>query len=47
MRHIAEQFNRAAAKYTQAAFLQHEVGARLDERLDYINIQPRTILDLG
>jgi malonyl-CoA O-methyltransferase len=47
MRHIAEQFNRAAAKYTQAAFLQHEVGTRLDERLDYINIQPRTILDLG
>jgi len=47
MRHIADQFNRAAASYTQAALLQEEVGSRLNERLDYINIHPRTILDLG
>lgn len=47
MRQIADQFNRAASSYLQAASLQQEVGIRLNERLDYINLQPKIILDLG
>jgi malonyl-CoA O-methyltransferase len=40
-------FDRAAASYDAAAALQNEIGERLLERLDYIRMQPRRILDLG
>ncbi len=40
-------FHRAAAGYDAAAVLQREVGRRLAERLDYIRLKPRRILDLG
>ena len=40
-------FGRAAGTYDAAAALQNEVGSRLVERLDYIRMQPRQILDLG
>ena len=40
-------FNRAADTYDGVAELQYEVGDRLVERLDYIRLQPRSILDLG
>ncbi len=40
-------FERAAATYDAAAALQNEVGSRLVERLDFIRMQPRRILDLG
>lgn len=40
-------FERAAASYDAAAVLQREIGQRLLERLDYMRIQPRTVLDLG
>jgi malonyl-CoA O-methyltransferase len=40
-------FGRAAGTYDAAAALQNEVGSRLVERLDFIRMQPRQILDLG
>lgn len=44
---IKKSFNRSASSYNQAAVLQHEVLSRLTERLDYINLKPTTILDIG
>jgi malonyl-CoA O-methyltransferase len=41
------RFTRAAATVEQAARLETEVGARLLERLDYVKIAPRRILDAG
>ncbi len=46
-RHTRRSFEQAAAAYDQAAVLQREVAARLLERLDLMNIQPRRVLDLG
>jgi len=40
-------FEKAAGTYDEAAVLQNEIGDRLMERLDYIRLQPRRILDLG
>jgi len=44
---ICNAFNRHASEYEQAAKVQNEIGERLFERLDYLKIQPRYILDLG
>jgi malonyl-CoA O-methyltransferase len=40
-------FARAAASYDAAAVLQREVGARMQERLDYIRLEPERVLDAG
>ncbi|MCK5479727.1 MAG: malonyl-ACP O-methyltransferase BioC [Gammaproteobacteria bacterium] len=40
-------FEKAAGTYDEAAVLQNEIGGRLMERLEYIRLQPRRILDLG
>jgi len=40
-------FDRAAARYDEAAVLQHEVGQRLLERLDLVRLMPGLILDVG
>jgi len=40
-------FNRAATTYDAVAELQYEIGDRLIERLDYVRLQPKRILDLG
>lgn len=40
-------FDRAAGTYDASAALQNEVGGRLVERLDFVRLQPRRILDLG
>ena len=40
-------FDRVAASYDQAGFVQQEIGRRLIERLDYLRIKPRVVLDLG
>jgi malonyl-CoA O-methyltransferase len=39
------RFERAAPTYTQAARLEAEVAARMLERLDYMKLAPRRILD--
>ncbi len=40
-------FERAAAGYDASAVLQRELADRLLERLDYVRLKPRRILDLG
>jgi malonyl-CoA O-methyltransferase len=41
------RFERAAPTYAEASRLEAEVGARMLERLDYLKIAPRRILDAG
>jgi malonyl-CoA O-methyltransferase len=41
------RFDRAAPAYAAASRLEAEVGNRMLERLDYLKIAPRTILDAG
>ena len=40
-------FERAAARYDEVAVLQREIGRRMIERLDYVRLEPRVILDAG
>ena len=40
-------FGRAATSYDEVAVLQHEIGRRMLDRLDYIKIDPAVILDIG
>jgi malonyl-CoA O-methyltransferase len=44
---VRRHFERAADTYDAAAVLQKEVARRLLERLDYIKIQPKRVLDIG
>lgn len=44
---VRQAFGMAADTYDQSAVLQQEVNQRLLSRLDYIRLQPKTILDLG
>ncbi|HPE70600.1 MAG TPA: methyltransferase domain-containing protein, partial [Candidatus Competibacter sp.] len=44
---LRQAFERAAASYDQAAFLQREIGGRLLERLDLIKLKPESIVDVG
>jgi malonyl-CoA O-methyltransferase len=46
-REICKAFNSHAAQYEQAAKVQREIGDRLFERLQFLNIKPRYVLDLG
>ncbi|MEK6593335.1 MAG: malonyl-ACP O-methyltransferase BioC [Pseudomonadota bacterium] len=46
-RQVRRSFEHAAATYDDAAVLQHEVCGRVLERLDYIKLEPATILDAG
>ncbi|TDR76538.1 malonyl-ACP O-methyltransferase BioC [Paludibacterium purpuratum] len=44
---VRAAFERAATSYDGAAVLQREVAARMAERLDYIKVAPKVILDAG
>lgn len=44
---VRRSFERAADAYDSTAVLQQEIGNRLLSRLDYIRMQPQTVLDLG
>lgn len=44
---IRRAFDAAADTYDAAAVLQHEVGRRMLERLDFIRMEPQRVLDLG
>ncbi len=47
-RQVRRAFSRAAHGYDQAAALQHEVGARLMETLDYLEDRvPQVVVDVG
>ncbi len=41
------RFERAAASYAKAPRLESEIGARMLERLDYVRLVPRLVLDAG
>jgi malonyl-CoA O-methyltransferase len=41
------RFERAASTYAGASRLEAEVGARMLERLDYMKLEPRRVLDAG
>jgi malonyl-CoA O-methyltransferase len=44
---IGQAFNSHATEYEGEAQIQLEIGQRLFERLDYLKISPRSILDIG
>lgn len=44
---IKESFNASASNYNKNAVLQHEVGKRLVEQLEYFTLNPNIVLDLG
>lgn len=44
---VRRNFRRVAGSYAQADFLAREVDARMQERLDYVRLEPRWIADLG
>jgi malonyl-CoA O-methyltransferase len=44
---ISNAFNKYATYYERVAKVQHEIGERLFERLQYLKIIPRLVLDLG
>lgn len=44
---MRQAFERAASSYDVAAVLQREISQRLLERLNYINLEPIRILDVG
>ena len=46
-RQVRRSFERAAASYDSAAFLQQEIGDRLVERLDLVRLQPTRVVDIG
>ena len=46
-RHVRHAFGRAAATYEAHAVLQAEVGTRLLERLDGVELRPDRVLDAG
>ncbi len=44
---VRKRFGRAAATYAGASRLEAEIGARMLERLDYVRIAPRRVLEAG
>jgi malonyl-CoA O-methyltransferase len=46
-REVRRAFSRAASGYDAAAVLQREICTRMLERLDYVKLQPRRVLDVG
>ncbi len=44
---VRRNFSRAAAGYDAFSVLQREIASRMLERLDYVKIEPRCVLDLG
>lgn len=44
---VRRRFSRAATTYDDSAVLAREIARRMDERLEYIRIDPRRILDIG
>lgn len=46
-RQVRRGFERAAARYDSAAFLQREVADRMLVRLEYMKLEPKRIVDVG
>lgn len=46
-RQVGRRFSKVAASYGDADFFAREVDRRMQERLDFVNLEPQRILDLG
>ncbi|MCF6322989.1 MAG: malonyl-ACP O-methyltransferase BioC [Gammaproteobacteria bacterium] len=46
-RKVQAAFDHAAHGYDEAAVLQHEIGQRIMDRLEFIKIEPEIIIDIG
>lgn len=46
-RSVRRAFERAAGRYDELSVLQKEIGTRLFARLEYVKLQPQSVLDLG
>jgi len=46
-RKVQAAFDQAARSYDEAAVLQHEIGQRMMDRLEFIKIEPEVIIDIG
>lgn len=46
-RQVGRRFSKVAASYDEADFFAREVDRRMQERLDYVKVEPKSILDLG
>lgn len=44
---VRRAFSRSADSYDEVAILQREIGNRMVERLDYVKLEPKVILDVG
>jgi malonyl-CoA O-methyltransferase len=44
---VGRRFSRVAEAYPQGDFFAREVDRRMQERLDYVKLEPKRILDLG
>lgn len=44
---VGRRFAKAAASYSDGDFFAREVDRRMQERLDYVKVEPKRILDLG
>ena len=44
---LGRRFSRVAASYHEGDFFAREIDRRMQERLDYVTLQPKRILDLG
>ncbi|HXE38675.1 MAG TPA: methyltransferase domain-containing protein [Azonexus sp.] len=44
---VGRRFSRVAARYGEADFFAREVDRRMQERLDFVKLEPKRILDLG
>jgi malonyl-CoA O-methyltransferase len=45
--HVGRRFSRVAENYPQVDFFAREIDHRMAERLDYVNLSPKRVLDLG
>lgn len=46
-RHLRRVFDRRAAAFDEVAFLPREIADRMRERLEYIKVNPASVLDIG
>jgi malonyl-CoA O-methyltransferase len=46
-RRVGRHFSRVAVDYPQGDFFAREIDRRMQERLDYVRIEPKRVLDLG
>ncbi|MBK7414254.1 MAG: methyltransferase domain-containing protein [Dechloromonas sp.] len=46
-RQVRQSFSRIAGRYGEGDFFAREIDRRMQERLDYVRVEPKRVLDLG